>query len=254
MFALLGPIAASAALVSVRNDIRTSNVSLVLVIVVLGAALLAGRAGGAIAAIVSMGSFDFFFTRPYYSFVIESRDDVETALLLLVVGLVVGELVVRSRAATAAAVASRREVERIRNVSQLAAGGESAQRLISLVQREIVEVLGVRSCRFEWPPFPTTLPVLGHGSVRVTADEPGPVEDRSASATAGPRHPAAGSPDAHRFVELPVCGRGRRVGRFVVELETPGTGVMLAPESRALAVALVDQLGASLVGADHASP
>ena len=71
--------------------------SLVLVLVVVVAAVLGGRVGGAVAALVSMASFDFFFTRPYYSFTINSRDDVETAVLLLVVGLIVGELVVRTR-------------------------------------------------------------------------------------------------------------------------------------------------------------
>jgi hypothetical protein len=48
-------------------------------------------------------------------------------------------------------------------------------------------------------------------------------------------------------VELPVFGEGRQVARFVLDLPTAGTGVAIAPEDRALAVALADQLGAVLV-------
>ena len=74
-----------------------------------------------------MASFDFFFTRPYNSFTINSRDDLETAVLLLVVGLVVGELVVRTRRSERRAAESRAEVVHVRRLSELAAGGESAR-------------------------------------------------------------------------------------------------------------------------------
>ena len=132
LVALAGPVVVSLALVPFRDEIRTSNVSLVLVLVVLGAAILGGRATGAVAALASMTAFDFFFTHPYGSFTINSRDDVETAFLLLVVGIVVGELVVRARRSRDLAVASRAEVVRVRRLSELAAGGESRGRLIGI--------------------------------------------------------------------------------------------------------------------------
>ena len=105
--ALAGPVVVSAALIPLRGEIRPSNVSLVLVLVVVIAAVLGGRIGGATAAFVSALSFDFFLTRPYYSFTIDARDDIETAVLLLVVGLVVGELVVRTRRSETQAAVSR---------------------------------------------------------------------------------------------------------------------------------------------------
>ena len=94
-----------------------------LVLVVLGAALLGGRTSGLIAAASSAICFDFFFTKPYYSLSIANRDDVETTIVLLIVGLAVGELVVRSRRYAAQAELHERAVEYLRASAALAAGG-----------------------------------------------------------------------------------------------------------------------------------
>jgi hypothetical protein len=225
LVAVVGPVAVSLVLVAVRDQIRPSNASLVLVLVVVGAAVLGGRATGAVAAIVSMASFDFFFTRPYYSFTIDSRDDVETALLLLAVGLIVGELVVRARRSEVRAAESRAEVVRVRRLSELAAGGEPRGRLIGIVQGELVSLLPVRGCRFEPFPIHGDLPELTHSGVRI----PG-VEDARESG----------------LVALPVYGAGRPLGRFVLEFVDDGIGIGVPPEDRALAVALADQLGTVL--------
>jgi hypothetical protein len=229
--AIAGPVVVALALVPLRDEIRTSNVSLVLVLVVVAAALLGGRLGGAVAALVSMASFDFFFTRPYASFTIASRDDVETALLLLIVGLIVGELVVRTRRSQAYAEASRAEVLRVRRLSELAAGGEPPGHLIDIVQVELMALLHAQRCRFEPRPFPEDLPELTHQGVRIPPAEP------------------AGTPPGR--VALPVYGAGRPVGRFVVDLERGASGIALPPEDRALAVALADQLGTVLAEPDH---
>ena len=140
--ALFGPIALSGIMVAFRGELFPTNAALVLVLPVLAAAILGGRVGGAVSAGVATLCFDFFFTRPYYSFTINRRDDVETTIVLLAVGLVVGELVVRSRRSQRLALASRREVDQVRRVAELAAGAGSRGRLISVVEREVVELLG----------------------------------------------------------------------------------------------------------------
>ncbi len=197
--AVIGPIAISAALVAFRGEIRPSNAALVLVLAVLVAAFVAGRAGGAVAAVVSALCF-----------------------------VAVGELVVRARRSRQVASASRREVEQVRRVAALGAGGEAAGKLIQILQRELVEALGVRDARFERPPFTTVLPRLGHGSVTVPAQANG--------TPLGPRNE----------VELPVFGQGRELGRFVLVLAEDSTGISMNPDDRALAAALADQLGAAL--------
>jgi hypothetical protein len=227
--AAAGPVVVSLALLPLRAEVDTANAALVLVVVVLVSALLGGRTGGVVAALVSTAAFDFFFTRPYLSFTIDSGDDVETAVLLLVVGLVVGELVVRTRQSQSQAEQSRAEVFRVRRLTELAAGGEPAGRLITIVQTEIAALLPVRACRFEPPPFPHDLPELTHQGIRVPGSEP---DDHG-----------------NGRVALPIYGAGRVVGRFVLELEHGTTGITLRPDDRALAVALADQLGTVLADA-----
>jgi hypothetical protein len=232
--ALLGPCAVSLALVPLRTEIRASNASLVLVVVVVAAAVLGGRAGGAVAAVTGAVSFDFFFTHPYNSFTINSRDDVETTLLLLVVGMVVGELVVRTRRSERAAAESRREVGEIRDLAELAAGGESPGELVLIVRRRLADLLELERCRFERPPFATQLPRLAHGRVQLPGERPG------------------GDGFAPSYeVELPVWGDGRLLGRFVLELSSGTTGITIPSESRRTAVALADRLGALLANAPH---
>jgi hypothetical protein len=233
--AVLGPVAVASVLLVFRGDIRPSNAALVLVLTVLVAAIVAGRVGGAVAAVVSALCFDFFFTQPYYRLTINSRDDVETTVILLIVGLAVGELVVRARRSRQVASASRREVEQVRRVAALGAGGEATGKLIQILQHELVEALGVRGARFERPPFTSALPRLGHGSVTVPAPTNGtPI---------GPRNE----------VELPVWGQGREFGRFVLVLPEESTGVSINPDDRALAAALADQLGAALAATTETS-
>ncbi len=49
------------------------------------------------AALVAALAFDYFLTRPYGSFRITGHADLVTGILLLVVGLAVGELAARGR-------------------------------------------------------------------------------------------------------------------------------------------------------------
>jgi hypothetical protein len=233
VIAIGGPLALSGVMVAFRGEFRTVNAALVLVLAVLAAALVGGRRGGIAAALVAAASFDFFFTRPYYSFSINHRDDLETTLVLLVVGLVVGELVVRMRRSLLAAEASRREVHRVRRVAEVGAGGGASGRLVDVVRTEVVELLGARGARFERPPFQTALPRLGHGRVTLPTDE------SVGRLPLGPRNE----------VELPVYGHGRPIGRLVLVFPVDMTGVTIPPEDRALAAALADQLGVALATA-----
>jgi hypothetical protein len=229
--AVAGPPAVAAALVPFRSSIRTTNVALVLVVVVLVSAILGGRTGGVVAALTAALSFDFFFTVPYNSLRIATRDDVETTVLLLIVGVIAGELVVQARRSRQVAFTSRGEMQRMRRVAEVAAGSDTPTRLIDSVRQELASLLPVERCWFERPPFPTTMPQLRHGRVAVPAGDPriGPLD-----------------PSPSRLVELPVYGGGIVRGRFVLEFAEPTTGVALPPDARATAVALADQLGVAL--------
>src|SRR3990172_4461590 len=93
----IGPIAVGALLVPLRGEIGNANLALILMFVVTVAAIVGGRGAGALAAVTSTFAFDFFLTRPFLSVRIDSAGDVETALILLAVGLLVGEVASRGR-------------------------------------------------------------------------------------------------------------------------------------------------------------
>jgi hypothetical protein len=224
----LAPISVGAALVGVRDHIQNANVALILVVVVVAAAAVGGRLAGATAAVVSALSFTFFHTQPYLRLTIDSADDVETTLLLLAVGLLVGHITARSMRARASAVESSLEIRRIHRVAERAARGEEAAGVVEAAQDELVQLLTLQACRFEAQPFLTALPRL---------ERSGLLDQRVW------RYRDGGFELSPEGVELPVYGRGQQLGRFVLE-PTAGVGVSL--DQRVVAVAIADQVGAAL--------
>lgn len=225
----IAPVFVAGLLVGVRDQVQNANVALVLVVVVVLSAAIGGRRAGACAAVVSALSFDFFHATPYLSLSIDTADDVETTVLLLVVALVVGHIVAGSRRAQASAEERSSDIWRIHRVAEQAARGDEPADVILAAQEELADLLVLRSCRFEAQPFLPVLPRLersGYIDTRVFQ-----LRDD------GFELPLEG-------VELPVFGRGQQLGRFVLE-PTPGVGVSL--ERRVVAVAVADQVGAALV-------
>src|SRR5437588_9084498 len=92
----IGSIATAALLVAVRDQVATVNVALVLVLLVLLGAVIGGRRAGVVSAVVAAMSLDFFHTLPYNSLKIANSNDIQTTVLLLVVGVAVGEIAGRS--------------------------------------------------------------------------------------------------------------------------------------------------------------
>jgi hypothetical protein len=157
-YALAGmlPIAISAALVGVRDEIVNANAALALVVAVVVCSLLGGWRAGSVAAVVSTLCYDFFFTRPYRSLNMTSQDDIETTVLLLIVGLIVGVSAARARRTKTSAAAGRSEILRIHRLGELAVSGAD------------VAVSGVHERRmsggnFELPRDGVELGVVAHG-------------------------------------------------------------------------------------------
>ena len=94
---LVSPLLVALALVPFRADLSHTNAALVLVVVVVAVAALGSRMAGVLAALSAAAWFarggaaigHSFLTRPYETFDISASADVETAVLLLVVGLIV---------------------------------------------------------------------------------------------------------------------------------------------------------------------
>ena len=206
-----------------------ANVALVFVVLVVLAAAFGGRWVGATAAIVSTLSFDFFFTRPYQSLSISKGDDVETTLLLLAVGLIVGEIVVRADRARRARDRGRDEIARPAPRRRGRRPGRARRRWCSRRSRPSCArcsrcALRVRARRRIRGP----LPVLERSGIG--RDDGAPLRRRGVR-----RCPAEG-------LAIPVLARGVEVGRLAMTPD-PAAGVSL--EERIVAIALADQLGAA---------
>jgi hypothetical protein len=225
--AAFGPLLVAGILVSFRDDLAAANVVLIFVVVIVLAATVGTRVSGAIAALISAMSFDFFFTHPYQSLKIDSSDDVQTTILLLVIGLLVAEIVTYSRRHRLASAQRGDEIARLHRVAELVASDSDAEDVVLSVQAELIGLLSLRDCRFEAPPFTSELPTL----------------ERNGAIAGDHRHwiggeytlPAQGA-------QIPVLGRGKTFGRLVL---VPDLSVGVSIEERIVAVALSDQLGAA---------
>ena len=148
--AALGPIVVASLLVLVRDHMARSNAALVFVVVVVLAAALGGRWTAAIAAVVSAMSYDFFLTRPYGSLKIDSGEDIVATVLLLAVGLIVGEVVVWAHRGHTQSRRGRDEIARLHRVAEQVAAGGSFDSILASVRAELSELLSLRDCRLFW--------------------------------------------------------------------------------------------------------
>ena len=227
--ALVLPLGIAAILVPLRASFASPAAALVLVAVVVGVAALGNRGAGLLATVSATLWFDFFLTRPYERLAITHRPDIETAVGLFVVGVVVTELATRNRHHYQAATEGADSVGLIHVVSELTALGAPANEVIERVRVELIELLHLRDCRYE-----STLPER-----RRTRIEPD-----------GHVILGGGVWDVHRVglpgpeLELPVQGRGRILGRFVLK---PTPGYPVSKQRRIVAVALAAQVGAALL-------
>ncbi|MET8623809.1 DUF4118 domain-containing protein [Kitasatospora sp. NPDC004669] len=227
LVAAVVPLAVSALLLPLRGHLANTNVALLLVVAVVAVAAVGHRMAGAVAALSAAAWFDFFFTRPFERFTISNSSDITTALLLLAVGLAVSQLAARARHFEVVAVTDAGYLARIHEAAVMARS-KPAPAVVDHVRAELVDLLGLRSCRFE------------HGSLlgRPPRLEPDGsiVVGRKTWAT-----DELGMPPEE--VELRVFGNGRYIGRFMLDA-VPGSW----PSRQALlvAVTLADQAATAL--------
>ncbi|MGZ4729980.1 MAG: DUF4118 domain-containing protein [Acidimicrobiales bacterium] len=222
------------ALIPLRGHVENTNIALILVVAVVAVALSANRLAAALAALSAAFWFDFFFTVPFNSPTIASGDDALTAGLLLVVGLVVGELSVWALHQRDEASRGRADVGRIHRAAELMARGEPSGRLVEAVADELRDLLFLQGCRFDTGPGDPLLPrVESDGSVRWGDLEWG-------TDTLG--LPSKG-------VVLEVTRNGLPAGSFTL-VPTPGAPV--GRDRLVVAIALADQVGATFSGAQPA--
>ncbi|MFF2197971.1 DUF4118 domain-containing protein, partial [Streptomyces sp. NPDC058157] len=226
---LVVPFLTALALVPFRTGLAATDEALIMVVAVVAVAALGTRAAGALAALSAAAWFDFFLTRPYQRFAITGGTEIRTAVLLLVVGLIVSQSAVRTRRLQEVVVTDAAHLSSLQGTSRLSEGGASPEEVVEYVRRELVALLGLRGCRFEYGSLMGHLPRLEHGG-GVWLRRPGRITEY------------ADWPDG--ATELRVVGGGHYYGRYLLDGRP---GHPLPPEeARLVAVALAAQDGAAL--------
>ena len=146
---VLAPLIVCAVLAVFRDSFANTDAALVLVLVVVAVAANGYRLAGVLAAVSAAIGFDFFLTAPYGSLTINDRVDVETAVLLLAVGVAVTELAVWGRHNAAVASEQAGYLAGIRAATEAVSSRGSSVTLVRDVAEQLTRILGLQSCQFE---------------------------------------------------------------------------------------------------------
>ena len=226
--ALLTPPAVCAVLIPARTTLPNTDAALVLVAFTVALAGFGNRVAGYLAALGTALWFDFFLTAPYERLTITHRTDIETTVLLLVVGMAVTELAVAARRRGRAVAIDEALLAVVESTAGLVARGEPAGAVTDQVCVQLRSVLGVRECVFEPAPV----------RIRGLRLEP----DGSLCWGA-----AVWNLSEHGFpnekLDLPARYGGEVYGRFTL---TPVPGTAPNAHARRQAVVLADLAGAAV--------
>ena len=210
------PLVVAAGLIPLRDVIEPSTAALILVLPVLAAALTAGYVPGALSAVVAAVAFDVFLTRPYESPTIHAAADVESAIVLLVISLVVSHVVARELDTTDRSVRRRQELRALQDVVGNIAAGDAAE----LTREATTAISTILSVECRWAPG-------YHGTAGAVLERDGSIE--------GQRDEAILPDDT----ELPVVSGGIELGRLILRARRP---TVVSREERGVAIAIADLL------------
>lgn len=230
--ALAAPLVLTLVLVPFRASFPNTDAALALLLVVVAVAANGDRLAGYLAAVSAAVWFDFFLTRPYEQLSITRRADIETTVLLLVIGVAVTEIAVWGRRQHVAASRRAGYLDGINAAAEAVATGGSPSELIDQVSGRLAELLSLRSCRFQYGRAGLGRPArLRHDGQVVT-------EHRTWNV------PVEALP--HDIdIELLVENGGVLQGRFLIRANPDARPTL---EQRLVAIAFADQVGAALTG------
>jgi K+-sensing histidine kinase KdpD len=234
--ALLLPLALSAVLIPFRTKFPNTDAALALLLTVVAVAASGNRLAGYLSAVSAAVWFDFFLTKPYERFTINRTTDIESTVLILVIGIAVTEIAVWGRRQHLAAMRRAGYLAGMNAAAEAVAAGSSPQGLVDQVCERLTALLSLRSCRFQYG-------VAGLGtSARLQHD---------GRVTVGPitRNVEQDGLPADQDTELLAENGGILQGRFLL---TAGPTSRPTLEQRLVAIAFADQVGAALATTERA--
>ena len=121
-----------------------ANIIMVYLLGVVIVAMRFGRVASALASVLSVAAFDFFFVPPLLTFAVSDTQYLVTFAIMLVVGLVISDLTARTREAAEGARAQERRTATLYSLSRELAASRGLDTLLDLALRHLLEVFGGR--------------------------------------------------------------------------------------------------------------
>jgi K+-sensing histidine kinase KdpD len=233
--AIAVPLLFTAVLVPFRTSFPNTDAALALILAVVGVAATGYRLAGILAAVSAAVWFDFFLTRPYERFTITRTTDIETTVLILVVGVAITELAVWGRRQHLASIRRAGYLEGINAAAEAVAARNSSPALLDQVSDQITSLLSLRACRFEYG-------VAGLG-------KPARLQ-HNGQVTVGTRNWDTERDGLPADTELLVEAGGILQGRFLLQAQPESRPTL---EQRLVAVALADQIGVAVAAGNPLS-
>jgi K+-sensing histidine kinase KdpD len=143
------PLILCAVLYGVRDRVPAASAVLVLVVSIVAVAATGDRVAGLLGAVSSGLWFDFFLTDPYLRLAIEDPDDIQAAILLVVIGASVTELAIWGRRQEEQASRRSGYLDGVLSAAATVSKGESGpDEVVDVVAANIADTLDADSCRF----------------------------------------------------------------------------------------------------------
>ncbi|MBV0912501.1 sensor histidine kinase [Anianabacter salinae] len=128
-----------------QSWIGRGPIDMLYLVPVIATASFYGFRAGLVAAVAAGVAYNFFFLPPVYTFIIYSPANVITAILLVIVAIITGQLAARARSAAALAMRSARENAGLaRFATRLGAVG-STEETAQLIRDELRSLLAVQT-------------------------------------------------------------------------------------------------------------
>lgn len=158
---------ATAAVAILEGPVGVPNASAVYLVSVVACGLAAGTGAAILAAIGAFLIYNFFFTEPVHTFTIADPGVLLSVVLLLFVGIVVGQLAALSRTRAETALGREREARALFGVSRVLATRSSTDEALAQIAEALRRETGMTRVRVGLGPEP-----LAERIAADTSDEP----------------------------------------------------------------------------------
>jgi two-component system sensor histidine kinase KdpD len=135
-------LATTALLLALRGRLDKAHVSLVYLLVVLGASAAGGRAIGLSVAGLAFLAFNFLFLPPYYTFIIADPLDWLVLIAFLATGVVATQLLAKARQTADVALARAEEVDRLATLGAETLAAPNAEAALQAIAEVIRTAVG----------------------------------------------------------------------------------------------------------------